>query len=213
MKKITFTLLFLALATVMYAQDFHFGVTAGPNLSTVKLNMKSGDVDQPKSVIGFHIGAFAEWSLTDKISLRPELSYQTVGYRYPPEEELYGYRHKSNYISLPVMVRYSISEKLKVGLGPYVSAKLVAKYKYIPSSEEDKENAEEGWFDYTDVDNDEFNPVDYGLCAGVGYQVLPKLGVALGYNYGLSNIFNTEGTDGSKAHNRYFRLGLSYTIR
>lgn len=212
MKKTTITLLFTLLVAVMYAQELHFGVSAGPNLSTARLIPKS-DFEQPKFVVGFQIGAFAEWSLAGNISLRPELNYQTLGYKFPPEDGLYGYRHKSSYITPAVMVKYSIAEKLKIGLGPYVSAKVVAKSKRIPISDDDIENEEEGWFDYTDEDNDEYSGFDYGLGAGVSYQLLPKLGVTLGYNHGLYNIFKVENTDGAKAHNRYFTLGLSYMIR
>jgi len=83
----------------------------------------------------------------------------------------------------------------------------------IPYGEEDVENEEEGYFDYSDADNDEFKTVDFGLGAGLGYQILPKFGVNLRYNHGLANIFKVEGTDGSKAYNRLFTLGLSYSIQ
>lgn len=213
MKKITSTVVLVLLAAVMYAQDLQFGVSAGPNLSTARLIPKSDYEQQPEFVVGFQIGAFAEWSLTNNISIRPELNYHTLGYKFPSGEGLYGYRHKSGYITPAIMVKYSIAEKLKIGLGPYVSAKVVAKSKRIPTSDGDIENEEEGWFDYTDEDNDEYSGFDYGLGAGISYQFLPKLGVALGYNHGLSNIFKSEYTDGAKAQNRYFTLGFSYSIR
>jgi len=211
MKQFTSAMLFMVLTTALQAQDIHFGVTAGPNLSAV--NVSGEDVEQPKSVIGFQIGGFAEFGLSDKISLRPELQYSILGYKFAPEEDLYGFRLRSSYITLPVMVAYSISEKLKVGLVPYVATKLVAKYKFIPYGEEDVENEEEGYFDYSDADNDEFKALDFGLGAGLSYQILPKFGVNLRYNHGLANIFKAEGTDGSKAYNRFFTLGLSYSIQ
>ncbi|MGC4233838.1 MAG: porin family protein [Niabella sp.] len=210
MKQLAIAILCMTLITAVQAQDFNFGVTAGPNLGTAK--MKGDGVEQPKSVIGFQIGAFAEFGLTDKISLRPELQYTTLGYKFVPEEDLYGIRLKSSYITIPILAEYAITEKLKVGLGPYVATKLVTKYKLIPYSEEDAEIEDEGYFDYSDADNDEFKSLDYGISTGVSYLILPKLCASLRYSHGLANIFTVEGTDGSKAYNRSFMLGISYTI-
>ncbi len=210
MKKCTITLLFIVLSSAMHAQDIHFGITAGPNLGTARMNLK--DAEQPRFVMGFQLGAFAEWAFADKISLRPELQYISVGYKFPPDGNV-GFREKIDYVTLPLMVEYGVAEKLKVGLGPYVSAKIVAKYKFIRSSEVDEEFQDDSDFEYSDADNDEFQTVDFGLGAGIGYQLLPKFGVGLRYNHGLSNIFKISATDGSKVYNRFITLGLSYTIR
>ncbi|GAB3420565.1 porin family protein [Niabella aquatica] len=209
MKQITFAILCMALITAVQAQDFNFGVTAGPNLSTAK--MKGEGAEQPKYVASFHIGVFAELELTNKISLRPELKYQALGYKYTADENGPGFREKTTYITLPVLAEYGITEKLKAGLGPYLSAKLKAQWKWLPSPETEEVYDEE-FFDYTDADNEEFKNLDYGISTGVSYQVLPKLGANLRYSHGLSNIFKTEATDGSKAYNRFFSLGVSYTI-
>ncbi len=209
MKQLMFAVLFTALTAAVKAQDFTYGLTAGSNLSTMR---HTGDGEQPKFVIGFQLGAFAEWPLADKINLRPELQYISVGYKYPPDDNV-GFREKIDYVTLPLMAEYSVAEKLKVGLGPYVSVKIVAKYKFIPYSEEDAEFEDESVFEYTDADNDEFKTVDFGLGAGISYQLLPKFGVGLRYNHGLSSILKVENTDGSQGYNRFFTLGLSYTIR
>ncbi|HMR85422.1 MAG TPA: porin family protein, partial [Niabella sp.] len=143
MKQLALAILCMTLITAVEAQDFNFGVTAGPNLSTARITEGDGeyidDIKQPAYVIGFYIGGFAELGLTDKFSLRPELLYTQLGYRYAAEEGVNGFRLKSGYITLPVFAEYSITEKLKAGLGLYFSAKLTAKAKSISSSDDDLE--------------------------------------------------------------------------
>ena len=207
MKQFSFTILFIITAIAMQAQDLHFGVTAGPTLGTMKASYITDE--SGKYVLGFHIGAFAELPLADKLSLRPELKYQTLGVKYPPDEneEEFGLRTKSSYIILPVMAEYALTEKLKVGLGPYFSLMLSLKDKSIPY-----EGAEydDDMFDYVD-ESMHFKKLDLGIGAGLSYQIVPSIGVNLRYNLGLSNTL--KETDHDSIRNRFFTLGVSYSIR
>ncbi len=208
MKRFSFTILFITLTIAMQAQEIHFGLTAGPTWSTMST---SYEVDQSKKhVMGFHIGAFAELQLADKFNLRPELKYQTLGVKYEPDDETFGMRTKSSYIILPVMAEYALTEKLKVGLGPYISVMLSLKDKPIPYQGAEDEY-DEDMFDYVD-ESMHFNKLDFGIGAGLSYQIVPKIGVNLRYNLGLSNTLK-DADDGSKIHNRFFSLGASYSIR
>lgn len=212
MKQFSFTILFMALTIAMQAQDLHFGITAGPTLGTMKSDY---DTDQSgKYVLGFHIGAFAELPLADKFSLRPELKYQTSGVKYPPDEndETFGLRTKSSYIMLPVMLEYALTEKLKVGVGPYMSMMLSLKDKMLPyAGAEDYFGGDMFDFDYVD-ESMHFKKLDLGIGAGLSYQVVPKIGVNIRYSLGLSNTLK-DADDDSKIRNRFFTLGVSYSIR
>jgi hypothetical protein len=213
MKKLTFTLLLMALSTVIYAQDIRFGLTAGPNLSTARATYGDSqgdyDIEQPGYVIGFHIGGFAEIELTNRISLRPDLLYTQLGHKYAAEADVDGFRLKSGYITLPVIAEYAIGEKLKAGLGPYFAAKLIAKGKSIASADADLEDYPDDWFDYYTLDKEEYKTFDVGLEAGLGYWIQPRIGVNLRYSHGLANFWD----HGGGGYNRSFRLGISYTIR
>lgn len=212
MKQLALAILCMTLITAVEAQDFNFGVTAGPNLSTARITEGDGeyidDIKQPAYVIGFYIGGFAELGLTDKFSLRPELLYTQLGYRYAAEEGVNGFRLKSGYITLPVFAEYSITEKLKAGLGLYFSAKLTAKAKSISSSDDDLEEYPDEWFDYYTLDKEEYKTFDFGLGIGLGYLIRPRLGVNLRYSHGLANIWD----HGGGGYNRSFRLGVSYAL-
>lgn len=211
MKRHTFAILFMALTTAVQAQDVNLGVTAGPNLSTATTTAEGAE--QPKFLVGFQLGGFAEFRLADKISLRPELQYITLGYKFPEEaaEEVPGLMLRSSYITLPVTVEYALTDKLKVGLGPYASLKLSVKAKFTPYPGA-ADDYEEGYFDAVD-ESEHFSNLDVGLRAGLSYQVTPKIGINVRYNHGLANIQKEEGFDGSKVRYRYVTLGVSYTIR
>lgn len=207
MKLFSLTILFMALTVAVQAQEIRYGLTAGPTLSTIK-----SDYDESaKHVMGFHIGAFAELPLADKLNLRPELKYQTMGVKISADddEETFGTRSKSSYIILPVLAEYAVSEKLKVGFGPYIAMMLTFKDKPIPY--QGAEDEYDFSFDYVD-ESMHFKKLDFGIGAGVGYQVLPKIDVNLRYSLGLSNTLKDSDYD-SKTHNRFFSLGVSYSLR
>jgi len=208
MKQFSITILFMTLTMVLNAQDFHFGVTVGPTYGIMKANYDEDDSGE--YVLGFHIGAFAELPLADKISLRPELKYQTSGVKHKPYEMTFGARTKSSYIMLPIMAEYALTEKLKVGLGPYFAVMLSLKDKALPNDEVDYDY-DNNIFDYVD-ESMHFKKLDLGIGAGLSYQIVPKIGVNIRYSLGLSNTLK-DAYDDSKIHNRFFSLGVSYSIR
>ena len=79
MKKITLTLLGLvAFSTSALAQqEVKFGPKAGVNFSSVNGN----DADGKESLLGFHLGVFAEIKFNDKFAIQPEVLYSSQGYK------------------------------------------------------------------------------------------------------------------------------------
>ena len=57
------------------AQKTRFGIKGGLNISTVV----GGDVDDTKSLIGFHVGGLAEIHVVEKFFIQPELLYSAQG--------------------------------------------------------------------------------------------------------------------------------------
>lgn len=203
MRKFTFAILFMALTAALQAQEFHFGLTAGATYGGVQVN---SEFEKPSSVIGYNFGVFAELPLSNKFSLRPELKYQTLGYNYDidDEEELDGLQTKMKYLTLPVLLEYSLVENLKVVLGPYVAMKLGVDGRLIAFEEEESEFGAYEWVS----ESDHFKALDVGVSAGLHYQIGTRFGLNARYNMGLSNILKGEGF-GEKVRNRYFSLGLS----
>ena len=84
MKKLVLSAVAVFAFTFANAQEVKFGAKAGANLSNVKTSLPATageSVANPdtKSVIGFHVGGFAEIKLSDKFAFQPELLLSTEG--------------------------------------------------------------------------------------------------------------------------------------
>lgn len=167
-----FVLLVMALFVVAYADAQHnnFGVKAGLNVASLSNSDSS-------TLIGFHFGGLAEFMvITEKLSLQPEVLFSTQGAKSDADEDL-----KLNYITVPVMFKYYFLEYFSVEAGPRVGFLISAK---------------EG---NSDV-KDSYNEIDFGVDAGVNYDITKKIFAQLRYDYGIIDVQKgvPSGEDGSK---------------
>lgn len=179
-----------------------FGVKAGLNLADLS-ESGSGSGTDFKSYIGFHIGGFAEFKLSDKIALQPELLYSTQGAKfdmYSADLDANGnFTFKLAYINIPVMFKYYASEKFSLEAGPQIGFLTSAKGKveiYGNSAEEDVK--------------DFFNSTDFAFNLGAGYDFTNKISVNVRYSLGLGNIADTESGDDYKLKNNVLLVSLGY---
>jgi hypothetical protein len=117
MKKITFTLLAIASFGFASAQDMKYGVKGGVDMlsaTTPSISVPDGEGGTETfgggtvSTSGFFVGGFAEFEMSDKITLQPGLNYHTAskdGYNF-------------SFLSIPVLAKYNLSDKLNVLVGP-----------------------------------------------------------------------------------------------
>ena len=178
------------------AQETKFGVKAGVNLHTL-----TGDVEDQSSKIGFQAGAFAEFKLSDKFAIQPELLYSTQGTKFEEgDDEI---KYNLSYLNIPVMAKYYVAEKFSLEAGPQIGFLLSAKGKY--------DFVEDGVSVSGDEDiKDSFESIDFGLNFGAGYDFTENLSAGLRYNLGLSNIAKTEDGNDSKVKNGVFSLSVGY---
>ncbi|MEG0849312.1 MAG: porin family protein [Flavobacterium sp.] len=173
------------------AQQTRFGVKGGLNISTVV----GGDVNDTKSLIGFHVGGFAEIHVVEKFFIQPELLYSAQGTKVDgplgSDVDL-----KLNYLNIPVLAKYYFVEnKFSVEAGPQLGILLSAKG------------------NGTDV-KDLTRSTDFGFNLGAGYNFTENLSVGIRYTIGLSplsdeDIDNTEDYYDS-AKNSNLALSLAY---
>ncbi len=186
MKKV---LLCAAIAVLTMTTSFaqaSFGAKAGVNFA----NITGDDLDGTEGKIGFHIGAVAEISFSEKFSFQPELLFSTQGLK---AEEGDG-KLKLNYINLPLMGKYYVMDGLSLELGPQVG--------FLLSAKSDDGN------DDVDV-KDSLKSIDFGLNIGVGYKMESGLNFGVRYNLGLSDINDVDGYDGENK-NGVIQVSVGY---
>lgn len=199
--------------TTVNAQDINFGAKAGVNFATV-----TGDeTDGIESKTGFHVGVVAEIMISDKFSFQPELMYSSQGAKdsYSESENIEGFtysyseeaKRKLDYITLPLMAKYYVSEGLSIEAGPQVG--------FLISSEAENEFTEtingvtESGSETQDL-KDFTSGIDFGVNFGLGYKLDNGLNFGARYNLGLSNINDGEGSDDFKNQNAVFQLSVGF---
>jgi opacity protein-like surface antigen len=200
MKKIMLTAAAVMAFAFSNAQETRFGVKGGINLHTI-----TGDVEDASSKVGFQIGGFAEFKLSDKFAIQPEILFSAQGAKSEWSEEGISGEDKLNlgYLNIPVMAKFYVAEKFSLEAGPQIGFLLSAKSK--------SEATFDGETYSEDVDvKDSFESIDFGVNFGAGYDFTENLSAGLRYNLGLSNIAKTEDGDDSKIKNSVFSLSVGY---
>ncbi len=214
--KTFYTSLLLSLFTLtqVMAQEEHndhanektsiFGIKAGLNLSDL-----SGDAETTEPRLSFHIGATVELMISEKFSVQPELIYSSqggrgeyfdyyMGNRIEVEETL-----KLDYIYIPILAKYYLTEQLSFEAGPQVGFLVSARFDAEANFNGETESVDQNV-------NDSFKSIDLGLGVGMGYAFDNKLNVAARYNFGLSNIIDDDDAEDSKSQNSVFQISLGY---
>lgn len=175
------TIIVLGLLGLMGAQNVDFGLKTGLNIS----NFTGGDVDR-NNLFGFHVGGFAEFKLNEKFSLQPELLYSTQGSEVENLAKI-----KVDYLKIPLMIKYYLSENFSIEAGPQASFLVNDKIEFDDSSIPD-----------ADIDASSF---DFGLNAGLGYNFNTNIFAQVRYNYGITTV--GENPD---VKNSVFQMSLGY---
>lgn len=182
MKTLLTLVFFLSLFVFAKAQDTHFGLKAGLNISS--LDVKDGvDFD---SKAGFHIGGLAHIHLSPHFAVQPELVYSEQGGKDGND------KWKLNYINIPVLLQYMGGGGFRVQTGPQLGFAVSSKIK----SGDIEQNI-----------NSSINTVDFSWSFGASYLFPEGLGVDARYNLGITNV---NEADFPEVRNRVFQAGLFY---
>ena len=151
------------------AQEIQFGAKAGVGFTSLKVKSQSFSVTNSET--GFYLGGFAEIGVFDVLTFRPELLYVAI-------EDL-------NQITIPLMVKYEVSEEFNVLAGPSLGFLL-------------------------DV-NDGFKSFNYGIEIGAAYGIIEGLFVEARYNIGLANLLENAPSGFTRRLSGFF-VGLGYRL-
>ena len=167
MKKVLLSAVAVMAFMSVSAQETRFGVKAGVNLSNL-----TGDAEDAKSLVGFQVGGFAEIKLTEKFAIQPEVLFSTQGAKFEGTDGDSDYNTKLNYINVPVLAKYFVTEAFTVEAGPQIG--------FLVSAKDDGEDTK-----------DYYKSVDFGFNFGAGYNFTENLSLGLRYTLGLSSVADT----------------------
>ena len=106
MKKLFFTIALVSFCFMVNAQEYKFGITAGYQSSSFEIS--GGGVDLSTDASGFFLGFFSQFSVSENLSIQPELHYSSVS----DDGESVGD------LIIPVMLKFHVSEKFNLMDGP-----------------------------------------------------------------------------------------------
>ena len=209
MKKVLFILAIAIAATgSVNAQDVKIGAKVGLNLASIT---GDGDVygEDSDTKIGFNQGLFAEISLSDKFIFQPELLFSTQGnvYKQGSFDDLIKITIELDYLNIPLLIKYAVSDKFALEFGPQLG--------FLLSANTDVEGI---LFDNETISvrqdvKDSFKSIDLGLNFGISIDVSEKVMIGARYNLGLSNISDEEDIgieEDINVKNSLFSLSVGY---
>jgi hypothetical protein len=206
----------LTMTTELFAQNF--GLKGGLNLSNMLMKDDEDTYsDDFKMKPGFHIGATAEFPLSDMLSFETGLLLSTKGYKMSEEDtddgETYKYEVKLNllYLDIPLTGKATFDvggAKIYGVFGPYVGMGLSGKTKSEYTDDGETETYEDDIEWGSDEEKSELKRLDFGLTMGAGVEI-NSIQIGLTYNMGLANI-SPYTEDGFKINNRVLGLSVGY---
>lgn len=194
---------------VSQAQELHFGAKAGLNFASAR----GDDADDLKTRTSFNVGGVLNVGFTEKLALQSELFYSGQGYSIEREdsggtvtsdgqtivlEKSSGARAsgddtvKLDYINLPILFDYTISDGLSLQAGPQIAFNISSK-------------AEFGG-DEIDL-KDQTNGTSFSGVLGAQYKLPLGVFFQARYALGLSNIPKEDAFD---AKNAVFSISAGY---
>jgi len=145
-------------------EGIKIGIKGGLNVSNLM-----GDVKDVAIRTSIHAGLVAEIIVSDNFSIQPELLYSGQGASATFEG---GGRYKLDYITLPVLAKFPIAKSLYLETGPQVGFLISSKYKDNESNEK----------------IEDLKTIDFGLNAGLNYELNNGVFFQARYNLGLTDI-------------------------
>ncbi len=167
------------------AQKIKLGAKAGLNFSFITGD-NTEDLDPNTD---FHFGVMAEIQVSNKFSLQPELLYSGQGFDTNIDSEGI---IALNYLNIPVLAEYYVTEKISLEAGPQIGFLLSTKG---------------GTRDYKDL----FKTTDFGVNFGLGYTLNNKINFSARYTLGVTDINNMDGFSDQNRHG-VFQVSICYFI-
>ena len=196
MQKVLISLIVIFLGSQMSwsQQDIYYGPKVGFNVSHLMISGQDGALlkDESGMKLSTHIGGFVELVFSDFISLQPELLYNVKGATFKSsEDDDYKSAYVYKYLTLPVMFKYFVKERISIEGGPQFSYLLSAKnveVNGIFSSNMGSEAAAVNLYD-------DMKHIDLGFALGGGYITKSGFYFSARYEFGLFDVSKPQDTE------------------
>ena len=238
MKKLFVGVLLIA-TTIIVAQTTEvkpltYGVKGGISFTRLNGSIEIGSLEvKPNFYTGYTFGAFANYAISDKFSIQPELLYSRKGSKYEDikistiTDEIEGIDFGNiasalgtkletyvgtNWLEIPILGVYQVDESLKLYGGPYIGLYLSGKA-YVEATALVIELLGD---DY-EIDRNDLQLPDFGVVVGGAYDLTPSITVEARYSYGFVDIadeviFGFLSDDVFVAKNSALQVLLQITI-
>lgn len=215
MKKTTIVVLLAVIfGATLSAQETKFGIKAGPNYASVVGDLTEGI----KFRFSGHAGVFIESEFTDKFALQGELLYSSQGFQFSSDLQAlenggvtfddndFRTNVQLNYLTVPVLGKFALNDRLAVEFGPQFGFLLnqVSKIKNL-----DERNNSDVPEDRTSTPGN--FQLDYGVVAGLDYEISDKLSIEPRFYIGLRNRLNGLGGQ-LQNYNVVIQVSASYLL-
>jgi Outer membrane protein beta-barrel domain len=115
MKKLLLLAFLLIISIEGFSQSGTFGVRGGYNISNLDFDvMPANTVNKHRNSI--YIGFFADYRLSNTVSVVPEIQFSAEGAK---TETLH-----LDYIQAPIILKFKLSPRVRLGVGPQVGLKV-----------------------------------------------------------------------------------------
>ena len=194
----------------VHAQDF--GVKAGYNYST--FSGETSSFSTIEGLSGFYIGGLVDLPISDVLSIQPELIFSRQGVALRQEIKGFGLNVSINnadirldYLNIPVMAKVNLGPLFLQGgvqFGFLVGKPEVSRY---------ITNVRVG----TLLDKDSYNSFDFGVGAGLGFNLNRRFFAEARYTHSLTNVFDPNddyfkasgiGSNNNNFKNAVLSIGL-----
>jgi hypothetical protein len=187
----------LLCCSVTFAQKMKgktfFGFKAGTNISTFRTAVDYPDFD-PALKVGYVLGGFVEIPLKSRFYLQPEFLYSQMGCK-ASSTQWGSVKFRYNYFSLPLIIKYKISESFSVLAGPQADFLLRARKK-----------------DFFSTETITYNIKDYDLGFTVGAEgwLSKKVSLTARYIHGIRDVSLTS--DQNTFFNQALQMVVGYKL-
>jgi opacity protein-like surface antigen len=215
MKKILILSLALILGIGATAQ-VKFGVKAGLNVSqlgggTLKAGGQTVDVEASGMLVGFHGGAYVNFSFGSIIGLQPELLFSMQG--ETETENAVTIKTHLNYINIPVLLDIKPIPNFSILVGPQIGINV-----YRSMSGEGLSISGSKVDDMLEQRGMKINTIDIAAALGVQYTLLDHLTIGARYNFGFTSTLGVTkerkdaGMSLTGGGNRVIQVSVGWTF-